>query len=188
MLLRYSNDQPKLIHLCFSVLMTSDLPTHFLLRIRRETTSAIRRLGHSFDHASLKSNSHEYTSNSHARKCTRVLTCVCRGVNWIKQHATSSVYTAGSVEVKLVIDWPLIHHVVYHRTPIHRLHTWTCDPPNLYDLDLKNYFLKILEIMPFHRKLFTGNNFLLSKSESVKFSLIELVIRLFTDSSVKKYF
>ena len=29
---------------------------------------------------------------------------------------------------------------------------------------------------------------LLSKSESVKFSLIESVIYLFTDSSVKKYF
>ena len=30
--------------------------------------------------------------------------------------------------------------------------------------------------------------FLLSKSESAKFSLIESVICLFTDSSVKKYF
>ena len=30
--------------------------------------------------------------------------------------------------------------------------------------------------------------YVLSKSESVKFSLIELVICLFTDSSVKKYF
>lgn len=32
---------------------------------------------------------------------------VCRGVNWIKQHATSSVYTAGSSEVKSVMGRPL---------------------------------------------------------------------------------
>ena len=36
--------------------------------------------------------------------------------------------------------------------------------------------------------LFLAKNFnMLSKSESVKFSLIESVICLFTDSSVKKY-
>ena len=38
------------------------------------------------------------------------------------------------------------------------------------------------------RILFNERFFLLSKSESVKFSLIEAVICLFTDSSVKKYF
>ena len=38
-------------------------------------------------------------------------------------------------------------------------------------------------------ELFYSNIYsLLSKSESVKFSLIELVICLFTDSSVQKYF
>ena len=45
--------------------------------------------------------------------------------------------------------------------------------------------MKTLQILIRNNKI---DNNLLSKSESVKFSLIESVICLFTDSSVKKYF
>ena len=55
----------------------------------------------------------------------------------------------------------------------------------LYSVSLLNTFeekLSLIDIVLLHEFC------LLSKSESVKFSLIESVICLFTDSSVKKYF
>ena len=50
----------------------------------------------------------------------------------------------------------------------------------------RNFFISNLKQM-FCIKFTAIENYLLSKSESVKFSLIESLIRLFTDSSVKKY-
>lgn len=91
--------------------------------------SISRRISRAFVASSTMASALESTrrtrANVFAYACSRA-TCVCtwvfvcRGVNWIKQHATSSVYTAGSSEVKSVMGWPLIHHVADHWTPIHR--------------------------------------------------------------------
>ena len=58
-----------------------------------------------------------------------------------------------------------------------------CDKHLTYSVLISKYSVLISKIF-----ILTYFNILLSKSESVKFSLIESVICLFTDSSVKKYF